>query len=118
MHGVSQSRFFHATNVWQIYFFASVCSILLSAWAAFKTDVINPDAICYLQSAQTLSQGLSSAIHVCGQAQWPFYSVLIFGIAHLTHFSYLAAAYSLDAFFSLISIIAFIAIVRLLTPSY
>lgn len=108
MHGVARRRFF-------IYGFAIFFSLLLSTWAALKTSVINPDAICYLASAAAMSKGLMVATHLCAQAKWPFYSMLIFGLSHLTGFSYLTAAYLLDGFFSLISVVTFIAIVSTLT---
>src|SRR6185312_11171405 len=98
-----------------IYGFAVLFSILLSGWAAIKTSVINPDAICYLYSAAAMSKGLVVATHLCAQAKWPFYSMLIFGLSRITDFSYLVAAYLLDGFFSLISVVTFIAIVSQLT---
>ncbi len=108
MHGVMRQRF-------TLYTIAALCSILLSFWAAIKTSVINPDGICYLQSAQAMDQGFLIAVHLCAQAEWPFYSVLIFGLVKLTHLSYLTAAYTLNGLFSLITVIAFIAIVNTLT---
>ncbi|EKD54317.1 MAG: hypothetical protein ACD_60C00096G0003 [uncultured bacterium] len=99
------------------YFIAGFLSILLSGLAAFSTSVINPDAICYLQSAKTFPLGFMNAVHVCGQAAWPFYSMLIFGMVSITHLSYTAAAYVLNGLFSLISVVTFIAIVRLFTIS-
>ncbi len=104
MHGVMQKRL-------TIYSIAALFSILLSIWAVLKTVVINPDAICYLYSAQAMEKGLTIASHLCEQAKWPFYSVLIFGFTELTHFSSIHAAYVLDGFFSLVTVIAFIAIV-------
>ncbi len=117
MYGVKSSKHPLFTKEWIIYFVAGLCSVLLSIWAALKTSVINPDAVCYLQSAQTLHLGLTSAMHVCGQARWPFYSVLIFGVASITDFSCLTAAFCLNGLFSLISVITFVAIIRLLTPA-
>ncbi|HSW70199.1 MAG TPA: hypothetical protein VLI69_08645 [Gammaproteobacteria bacterium] len=94
---------------------AALFSILLSCWAAAKTTVINPDAICYLYAASAMEHGLSFASHLCSQAKWPFYSILIFGLTQLTHLSYTTAAYILDGFFSLISVMTFIAIINLFT---
>jgi len=98
-----------------IYFTAALFSILLSVWAALKTSVINPDAICYLYSARAMEHGLMLATHLCDQAKWPFYSMLIFGVTKLTSLSLTASAYCLDGFFSLISVMAFIAIVNSFT---
>jgi hypothetical protein len=109
MHGVMRKQRF------TLYGIAALCSILLSLWAALKTSVINPDGICYLQSAEAMDKGLLIATHLCAQAKWPFYSILIFGVIKLTHFSSLVAAYVLNGLFSLITVIAFIAIVDMLT---
>lgn len=100
-----------------VYFFAAFMSVLLSLWAVLKESVINPDAICYLQSAQSMPLGLSFAAHICDQAKWPFYSMLIYGVSSVTHLSWLHAAYLLDGFFSLISVLTFIAIIRFLKGS-
>lgn len=98
-----------------IYSIAALFSIILSVWAAVKTSVINPDAICYIYSAAALEKGFSHAIHLCDQAKWPLYSILIFGLAKWIHFSYAVSAYVLDGFFSLISVLVFIAIIHTLT---
>jgi hypothetical protein len=108
MHGVMRQRF-------TVYSLAAVASILLSIWAAAKTSVINPDAICYLYSAAAMEKGLTIATHLCEQSKWPFYSILIFGLSKLTSLSFTSAAFCLNGFFSLISVLTFIAIVNQLT---
>lgn len=108
MHGVMQKRL-------TVYSIAAFFSILFSVWAALKTVVINPDAICYLYSAEAIDKGLAVASHLCEQAKWPFYSILIFGVSKLTHFSSTISAYILDGFFSLLTVMSFIAIVSLCT---
>ncbi len=108
MYGIMRQRS-------SLYFIAGFFSLILSIWAAAKTSVINPDAICYLYSAEAMSRGLSVASHLCTQSKWPFYSVLIFGVSHITTLSVIASAYLLNSLFSLISVIAFIAIVNTLT---
>ncbi len=96
-----------------LYFFAISASILLSVWIDSHETVINPDAICYLLSAETIgSVGLHGAMHLCGQAQWPFYPLLIYSVVQISHVSYLASAYILNSFFSLLSVLAFIFIVK------
>jgi len=96
-----------------IYVTAAVASILLSLWIACRESVINPDAICYLLSAQAVgSTGIRGAMNLCGQASWPFYSALIYGFARISQFSYTASAYLLDGIFSCISVTAFILIVK------
>jgi hypothetical protein len=97
-----------------IYLVAALFSILLSFDGSLRATVINPDGICYVQSAATIaSAGLHEAMHICGQAQWPFYSILIFGLVALTKISYLSAAFLLDGMLSLISVLRFIYIVKL-----
>lgn len=109
MHGVSQRSV--------IYLIAGVASILLSFWAAMRSVVINPDGICYLQSADSMALGLSVAAHLCDQAHWPFYSALIYGVSSVTRLSSLYSAYVIDGLFSLISVLAFLMIVRFLKGS-
>jgi hypothetical protein len=96
-----------------VYLFAIIASITLSSWINFNETVINPDAICYLLSAEAMGKfGISGAMHLCGQAQWPFYSALIYGFVQISHFSYPLAAYLLDGAFSLVSVVTFILIVK------
>lgn len=95
------------------YLFAIVVSLLLSAWMSWQAGVINPDAICYLLSAQTMgTSGLTDAMKLCGQAQWPFYSMIIYAIAHVTHLSLAVSAYVINAICSAISVIFFMLIVE------
>lgn len=100
-----------------VYVCVVITSIIFSIWSGVSGSVINTDAICYLQSAETVSQGFSAAMHVCTQAQWPFYSILIAGFVYLAKFSYVAAAYFLDGIFSIISAVMFIKIVLFVSRS-
>lgn len=101
-----------------IYLFAALTSILLSTWVAWREVIINPDAICYLQSAAVVGAGgLRKAMNLCGQAQWPLYSVLIYFLSYFTHLTLMTSAYVLDALFSVISVITFISIIRQLGGS-
>ena len=111
MNAIARSPFF------SIFFSAAAISILLSIWAATTGSVVNTDAICYLQSADTMPAGLHAAMTVCGQAQWPFYSALIFSVVHLASLSNVAAAYLLNGFFSLISVVTFVGIIHFLNPA-
>lgn len=95
-----------------VYYVAGIFSLFLSAWIGARETVINPDAICYLQSAASLSHGLFYAMHVCAQATWPFYAILIAGVVKIFHFSFQTAAFVLDGLFSLISVLTFLSIVR------
>ncbi len=100
---------------WDIYLFAAFSSILLSIGISLHEVVVNPDAICYLKSAETFAlDGMRAAMRLCDQAKWPFYSYLIYQLAKITHISYTAAAFTLDGIFSFISVMTFITIVRLL----
>ncbi len=96
-----------------IYLLVALLSLTLSFWTAWRETIINPDAICYLQSAAVIGAGgLRKAMNLCAQAQWPFYSVLIYFLSSLTHLSLITAAYTIDAFFTALTVVTFIAIVR------
>lgn len=110
MHKVMSERF-------ALYWVAGVVSVILSCWAFLHAEVINPDGICYLQSAATMSAGLSAATHLCDQAISPFYSMIIFGFVKITGLAYFTAASILNGFFSLLTVLMFIAITGLLTTS-
>lgn len=100
---------------WPVFLTALISSILLSYWLSMRESVINPDAICYLQSAESMKQGWHAATHICDQAKWPFYSAVIYGFTQLTHLNSLLSAYIINGFFSLMSIFVFIAIIRFFT---
>jgi len=101
-----------------LYFFLIVASIALSCWISLRESVINPDAICYLLSAEMIGKsGMHVAMHLCGQAKWPFYSTLIYFFVKLTHVSYVTAAYILNGFFTLISVTTFVLIIKALGGS-
>jgi hypothetical protein len=96
-----------------VYIIAILVSAVLSYWVNSHEAVINPDAICYLLSAEEVGKsGLHAAMHLCPQAMWPFYSALIFAFAKLTHFSYQNAAFVLDGILSAVSVGFFIAIIK------
>lgn len=99
----------------QVYVFAILTSILLSCLLGYRHSVINPDGICYLLSAEMLgSASLKDVMQLCPQSQWPFYSAMIYVFAQLSHFSYGISAALLNASLSLVSVITFISIVKLL----
>ncbi len=98
-----------------VYPIAVFFSLLLSYWIGAREAVINPDAICYLQSAESISTvGLHAATQLCDQSHWPFYSLLIFTLVRVTHISYLSSAYLWDGFFSCVSVLTFLYITSLL----
>lgn len=97
-----------------IYYIAAIVSILLSFWINTHTILLNRDAICYLQSAETVySQGISVAMSLCDQSQWPFYSLLIASASKLTTLSYEHSAIILNSLFSVLTVLIFIRIVSL-----
>ena len=96
-----------------IYYVAASVSLLLSGWIAYRETVINPDAICYLQSAAVVGAGgLRKAMNLCVQAQWPFYSVLIYFLGAVTQLPLVASAYTWDAIFTAGTVIFFISLIR------
>ncbi len=97
------------------YLIATLLSVLCSIWISSRETVVNSDAICYLQSAAAMKEGIQFAMNMCGQAKWPFYSLLIAGFATVTHLSYVTAAYTLDGFFSVLTVFSFMKIVAFLT---
>jgi hypothetical protein len=100
------------TRTHLIYFIAGILSLFLSLHAGLYYDLVNPDAICYLKSAEAMSQGLRVGMHLCPQAQWPFYSVIIFFTAKITHLNITDSAYLINAVFSLLSVLTFIAVIK------
>ena len=105
------------SNKWNhpkfIYFFAVLLSAFLSIWLACREVLINPDAICYLQSAAVIGNGgLRKAMILCPQAQWPLYSVLIYFFSYFTHFSLTVSAYTLDGIFSALTVLTFLGLAR------
>src|SRR5690349_18721993 len=100
-----------------IYLTASILSILLSLWISSGVYLINPDAVCYLASAETMQEGLRAAMTICDQSKWPFYSMLIAGFQHVTGFSYVTSAYILDGALSLLTVWVFISIVSFMRES-
>ena len=98
-----------------IYLTAALISLVLAFDGSLRATVVNADGICYLQSAATIAtEGLHAAMQVCGQAQWPFYSWLIYGLAAISKFSLIHAAFILNGVFSLITVVTFIYLVSLL----
>lgn len=100
-----------------IYAMAACISMVLSYWIDHQIILLNPDAICYLQSAQMVSHGLSSAMSLCDQSQWPFYSILIAGFVKITTLSYESAALTLNSLFSLFTVLVFMRIVALFSDN-
>ena len=102
-----------------LYLTAITCSLLL-AWDGFlRASVINPDGICYLQSAATLGRlGIHAAMQVCGQAKLPFYPWLIHLFSLGGNIAYENAAYLLDGLLSLVTVVTFIYLCQLLRGDF
>lgn len=101
-----------------VYVIAALVSVLLSCWIGMHDVVINPDGICYIQGAKYFPlSDLQTIMHSCGQAKLPLYSILIYTVSVITHFSYINAALVLNSAFSLVSVLAFITIIRILGGS-
>ncbi len=100
-----------------VYLVALLISFCLSVWMDYREEVINPDGLCYLMSAQTMDVSVHEGMQLCGQAHWPLYAILIHGLVTLTHMVYTTAAYSLNCFFTLISVAVFLRIVSRLGAS-
>lgn len=106
-------QLFSRRDVRSVYWFVGICSLLLSAWLGLRHETINNDGVCYIMSAKEYGvSGLSAAMHICGQAKWPLYSVLIHYVAKVTFLSEINAALLLNAGLTLISVLAFVAVVR------
>ena len=103
------------TARYSVYLLAALLSIVCSIWISSREMLINPDAICYLQSAAAMKDNFHFAMSLCGQAKWPFYSLLIAGFVHLTPFSYETSAYLINGFFSLLTVLVFMRIIAFLT---
>jgi hypothetical protein len=96
-----------------LYVIALFISFMISTWVDVREAVINPDGICYLFSAEIVgTEGIEAAMHLCPQAKWPFYSLLIYGMSAVTHLDALNAAFVLDALLSCFTVAAFIAIAK------
>lgn len=103
---------------WPLYAIAALVSVLLSAWIGWREQVINPDGICYLMSAEAFQVfSVGQVMQLCPQSGWPFYPWLIHAIMNATGWPSLVAANVLDGALSLLSVITFIKIVEALGGS-
>lgn len=103
---------------WPLYAIAALVSVLLSVWIGWREQVINPDGICYLMSAEAFQVfSVSQVMQLCPQSGWPFYPWLIHGVMSVTGWSSLVAANVLDGALSLLSVLTFVKIVETLGGS-
>jgi len=98
-----------------IYVTAISLSVMISLFITLSIDVINPDGVCYLLSAETMEDGLRQATKVCDQAGWPLYAWLIAKTVSITHLSDIHAAFLLNTLLSTCSVWFFILIVQTLS---
>jgi len=106
------------TTTNMLYLTAIFFSIMLSLFAINTHGMINNDGICYVLSAeQFATNGLKQAMQWCGQANWPFYSVLLAFTAKLSAISFEQSALLLGVLFDAMTVLLFVMIIRLLNPS-
>ncbi len=94
---------------------SAIFSLILSCIIHSQADVLNLDGICYLKSAEAMKISIRAASHLCEQAKWPFYSILIYILSTTIKISYVSAAFLLNSFFTMLSVVSFIFIIQLLT---
>jgi hypothetical protein len=94
----------------QIYLWAALSSLVLSAWSAWAQYIPNPDGVLYLRAAELFAHGdWAGAIAVY---HWPFYSAVIASVMVLTGLTAFLAAQIASAVFAVITTIAFIGLVN------
>jgi len=116
MYGVMHTKKFFLSGDKLVYLIAAIMSIVFSISTILHNSLINPDAICYLFSADEMKLGIHSAMNICAQAKWPFYSAMVYALSKIISVSTLNSAYILDSLFTLISVLTFIAIVNYISP--
>lgn len=96
-----------------VYASAGLFSLILSLIISINQAIVNPDAVCYLSSANEAAvYGVRAAMNICGQATWPFYPVLVGYFSKFTLLSVTTSAYLLDALATLVTVLAFLATVE------
>ncbi len=92
------------------YFIVAILSVLLSVQAIVSNPVLSSDSILYLRVAEAFSaEGLSSALDLYS---WPFLSVLIAQLHHVTGLSFETSGYALSIFFYAVINCAFISLIK------
>lgn len=89
---------------------AALASLLLSAWSVYLDDVVNSDGVLYLRAAQVLQTGDWQA--ALALYKWPLYSSLIAALGVIPGLGVEYAAHALNAVFTALAVVAFIALVR------
>jgi len=86
-----------------------LANIVLSAWSVMLDSVVNNDGITYLTMAQLYLQGDWQTAN--NYYSWPFYPLLIAGLAKILGLDVTLAAHVLNALFATSMTLAFVAIV-------
>ena len=90
------------------YLFATLASLALSAWSTWLGTIPNPDAALYLRAADYFAAGqLYDGLAVY---KWPAYSLLVASTQVATGLDALLAAQVVNALFTLVTTLAFIAL--------
>lgn len=95
-----------------LYTAAALISLLLSAWTGSQNSIINSDGVLYIQSAGMFSDGNWADGYA--MYPWPLYSALIALVHAITGARLEPAAQLVNAGFDALTVITFIALVRLL----
>ena len=102
-------------RIYSVYLLAAVLSLLMTNLSIRYYPVFSSDTMYYLVTAQIfLQQGFHAANAIYS---WPWYSILIAGVATVLHLSLLNAAYLLNyVFFAAIAVL-FVSIIHNFTDS-
>lgn len=96
-----------------VYFLSAFVSISLSVWSAIVQEIPNQDALYYLRAAELFSAGKwGEGLSVY---RWPFYSLLISGTQISTGTSTLVAAQIVNAALDCMTVVVFIALLKVLS---
>jgi len=97
-----------------VFIVATILSFAISYWCSFSGTLLNSDAICYIHSAKSMSNGIHYAMGVCDQAKWPFFAMIIAGTAKISGLSFVNSAYLVNAIFAWLVLFSFMSIVAFL----
>lgn len=101
----------YKSDKWLVFVAISV-SLLFSFWAINADDIINNDGVEYLKSSKAMLLGdWAAAIETY---KWPFYSALIALVSSVSGLALTASAHTVNAFFYVWLMLAFVALVQLL----
>lgn len=102
-------------NLNKVRLFTALASLLLSLQAVYFDDILNSDAVRYLQLANDYSIGGLAAIQ--GLFDWPAFSILIAWVHQLTSLSIETTGFVLNSLFFILLTDALVLISNLLVAS-